>query len=140
MTQNTTANFFTFSDYSDTVQIKYYTHTPGPLTQGQSSGPRLEYQGPEGNFVYPSTGPGGENVNVQEGSVLGLQVNVVLVPTIDAKALQLTLLLPPINMAGQDKQDLNTVAIKTTSYGMLPKVGARLTYEVLFLHGTAQMI
>lgn len=140
MTQNTTANFFTFSDYSDTVQIKYYPHAPGPLIQGQSSGPRLEYQGPEGDFVYPSAGPGRENVNVQEGSVLGLQVNVVLVPTIDAKAIHLTLLLPPINMAGQDKQDLSTVAIKTTSYGMLPKVGARLTYEVLFLHGTAQMI
>src|SRR5205085_5251317 len=141
MAQDFTANFFTFSDHSGTIQINYYPHAPGPIVQGQSSGgPRLEYKGSEGHFVFPSGGAGRENINVQEESVLGPHVNVVLVPTIDAKAVSLTLLLPPINMAGQEKVDFHTIAIKTTSYGMLPKEGARLTYEVLHLRGKAQHI
>ncbi|GAC1631083.1 MAG: hypothetical protein NVS4B11_31170 [Ktedonobacteraceae bacterium] len=141
MTQDRTANFFTFSDDSGSIQMTYYPHAPGPIIQGQSSGgPRLEYEGPEGNFVYPSSEPGREHINVQEQSVLGPQINVVLVPTVDATAVTLTLLLPPINLAGQDEQDFYTVAIKTTSYGMLPREGARLTYEAINLQGTAQHI
>ena len=140
MAQDITANFFTFSNHDGTIQISYYPHAPGPIIQGQSGGPRLEYQGSEGNFVYPNAGPGRENINVQEESVLGPQVNVVLVPTVDAKAVTLTLLLPPINMAGHEKVDFHTVAIKTTSYGVLPREGARLTYEVIHLRGKAQHI
>src|SRR5438128_268374 len=141
MTQGITANFFTFSNESGTVQINYYPHAPGPIIQGQSSGgPRLEYKGSEGHFVYPTGGAGRENINVQEESVLGPHVNVVLVPTIDAKAVSLTLLLPPINLAGHKKLDFHTLAIKTTSYGMLPKEGARLTYEVIHLRGKAEHI
>ena len=71
---------------------------------------------------------------------MGLQITVVLVPTIDATAVTLTLLLPPINLAGQDEQDFDTIAIKTTSYGILPKAGAQLTYEVVYLQGTARHI
>src|SRR5205085_10365288 len=108
--------------------------------QGQGSGTRLQDQGPEGSFVHPQAGPGREHISVQQDSVLGPQINVVLVPTIDAKAVSLTLLLPPINMAGHEQVDVHTIAIKTTSYGMLPKEGARLTYEVLHLRGKAQHI
>ena len=54
--------------------------------------------------------------------------------------MNLTLLLPPVNMAGHEKVDFHTIAIKTTSYGILPKEGARLTYEVLHLRATAQHI
>ncbi|GAC1623956.1 MAG: hypothetical protein NVS4B7_14960 [Ktedonobacteraceae bacterium] len=141
MAQDIIANFFIFSDDSGDIQITYYPHAPGPLIQGQSSGgPRLEYQGPEGNFVYPGGEPGREHINVQEQSALGPQINVVLVPTIDATAVTLTLLLPPINLAGQDEQDFDTIAIKTTSYGILPRTGARLTYEAINLQGTAQHI
>ena len=140
MAQNISANFFTFSNHDGTIQIDYYPYAPGPIIQGQSRGPRLEYQGSEGNFVYPNAGPGRENINVQEESVLGPQVTVVLVPTVDAKAVTLTLLLPPINMAGHEKVDFHTVAIKTTSYGMLPREGARLTYEIIHLRGKAEHI
>ena len=141
MTQERSANFFTFSDDTGSTQITYYPHAPGPLIQGQSSdSPRLDYQGPEGSFVYPQGGPGRETIHVQQESVLGPQITVVLVPTVDAIAVTLTLLLPPINLAGQDEQDFDTIAIKTTSYGMLPKEGARLTYEVIYLQGTAQHI
>jgi len=140
MSQDLTANFYTFTDHHGTTQISYYPHAPGPIIQGQGSGPRLQYEGPEGSFVYPQAGPGREHINVQQDSVLGPQINVVLVPTIDAKAVSLTLLLPPINMAGHEQVDFHTIAIKTTSYGMLPKEGARLTYEVLHLRGKAQHI
>ena len=141
MTQNNAANFFTFSDDSGDIQITYYPHAPGSLTQGQNnSGPQLEYQGSEGNFVYPSGEPGRDHINVEEQSVLGPHINVVLVPTIDAKAVTLTLLLPPINLAGQDEQAFETVAIKTTSYGTLPRAGARLTYEAINLQGTAKNV
>lgn len=70
----------------------------------------------------------------------GPHINVVLVPTVDATAVTLTLLLPPINLAGQDEQAFDTIAIKTTSYGILPRVGARLTYEAINLQGTAQNV
>jgi len=141
MTQDSTANLFTFSSDSGDIQITYYPHAPGPLIQGQNSGgPRLDYDGPEGRFVYPSGEPGREHINVQEQSVLGPQINVVLVPTVDATAVTLTLLLPPVNLAGQDEQDFDTIAIKTTSYGILPRVGARLTYEAINLQGTAQHV
>ena len=126
MTQDITANFFTFSDVSGAIQINYYPDA------------RLEYQGPEGNFVYPSADPGREIISMQEQSLLGSEVNVVLIPSVDATSVSLTLLLPPINMAGQDKQDFNTIAIKTT--GMSSTEGAQLTYEVVYLQGTAQHI
>src|SRR5947209_17847622 len=101
MSQDRTANFYTFTDHHGTTQISYYPHAPGPIIQGQSTGPRLQYEGPEGSFVYPQPAPGRQHINVQQDSVLGPQVNVVLAPTIDAKALSLTLLLPPINKEGQ---------------------------------------
>jgi len=138
MSQDLTANFYTFSNHDGTIKLSYYPHAPGPIIQGQSAGPRLEYQGPEGNFVYPQAGPGRENVTMQNDSVLGPSINVVLIPTVDAKAVKLTLLLPPINMAGHEKIDFHTIAIKTTSYGLLPRKGARLTYEVIHLQGKAE--
>ena len=140
MAQDISPNYFTFSDHDGTTKINYYPHAPGPIIAGQGTGPRLEYEGSEGHFTCPGNDPGRENLNVQEGSVLGTQINVVLVPTVDAKAVHLTLLLPPVNLAGKDHIDFHTIAIKTTSYGMLPKEGARLTYEVLHLRGEAKHI
>ena len=138
MSQDRTANFYTFSSHDGTIKLNYYPTAPGPLIQGQSAGPRLEYQGPEGSLTYPDTAPGRQSVTLQDDSALGPHINVVLVPTVDAKAVKLTLLLPPINMAGHEKIDFHTIAIKTTSYGLLPKEGARLTYEVIHLRGKAE--
>src|SRR5947209_6245375 len=126
MTQDIIANFFTFSDANGTIQINYYPYA------------RLEYQGPEGNFVYPSGSPGRDNMAVQEQSWLGQQVNVVLVPSVDGASVTLTLLLPSIHMAGQNEQDFDTIAFRTTNSSMLPTTGAKLTYEVISLQGTAQ--
>jgi len=125
MTQDIIANFFTFSDANGTLQINYYPYA------------RFEYQGPEGYFVYPSASPG-RDMTVQEQSWLGQQVNVVLVPSVDGSSVTLTLLLPAIHMAGQHEQDFDTIAIRTTNSSMLPTTGAKLTYEVISLQGTAQ--
>lgn len=138
--QEGTANYYSFSDIDGSVQIKYYPRAPGPLIAGQAVGPRLEYQGPEGTFVYPSSDALRGNVDTLQVSPLGSLLTVVLVSTVDAKAVHLTLLLPPMNMEGKREQDINTLAIKTTSYGILPKAGAQLTYEVIFLNGVAQNI
>ena len=126
MTQDIIANFFTFSDANGTLQINYYPQA------------RLEYQGAEGHFVYPGTSPGRETITMQDQSILGQQIHVVLVPSSDGISVNLILLLPPINMAGQNEQHFETIAIKTTNSGMLLTPGAQLTYEVLSLQGTAQ--
>jgi len=127
MTQDIIANFFTFSDANGTLQINYYPHA------------RLEYQGPEGQFGYPSASPG-RDMTTQEQSFLGQQVTVVLMPSVDGPTVTLTLLLPSITMAGQHEQKFDTIAIKTTTFGMLPSGGAQLTYEVIHLQGGAQHI
>jgi hypothetical protein len=126
MTQDITANFFTFCDEKGTHQITYYPYV------------RFEYQGPEGNFVYPSASPVEESLGWQEQSVLGDQVTVVLVRTGDRASVTLTLLVPPISMGGQDEQKFDTLAIKTTSSGKPVTQGAQFTYEVISLHATAQ--
>jgi hypothetical protein len=99
--------------------------------------PRFQYHGPEGDLVFPRDQAGPTQVSVQEDSPLGPLVSVVLKPTIDAKSVTLTLLLPPITLAGKEQVEFQTVAIKSTSYGLLPRTGARLTYEVISLQGTA---
>lgn len=141
MAQEPNANFFSLSNEHGTLKIRYYTSAPGPLVAGQSStGPKLEYQGPEGQHDFTGSGGGIGSIDILEQSVLGEQVTVLLVPTVDAEAVHLTLFLPYINMAGKEKQHFHTIAIKATSYGMLPKEGARLTYEVFHLEGIAQHV
>src|SRR5262249_33997681 len=71
MTQDLPPNFFPFSPHDGTVQLSYYPQAPGPIIQGQGAGPRLEYQGPEGTFLYPLASPGGESIHLQEESALG---------------------------------------------------------------------
>jgi Family of unknown function (DUF6624) len=73
MTQDIIANFFTFSDANGTLQITYY-----PLA-------RLEYQGPEGHFVYPGDSPD-RDMSILGESFLGQQASVVLVPSVKAIA------------------------------------------------------
>lgn len=138
MSQNRSVNHYTFVNNSGSVQIKYDPSVPTPSTGSQrSGGPRLEYHGSEGDLVFPRDHAGPTQVSVQEDSPLGPLVSVILIPTVDAMSVTFTLLLPPITMAGKDQLDFKTVAIKSTRYGLLPRTGARLTYEVISLRGTA---
>jgi hypothetical protein len=110
MTHDIITNFFNFSDANGTLLINYYPHA------------RLEYQGPEGHFDYPSASPG-RDMTTQEQSFLGQQVTVVLMPSVGGPSVTLTLLLPSITMAGQHEQKFDTIAIKTTTSGMQPTGG-----------------
>jgi hypothetical protein len=138
MSQNRSAHSYTFVNQSVSVRITYDPTVPASLAGAQrSSGPRLEYHGSEGDLIFPRDYDGPTQVSVQQDSPLGPLVSVILKPTIDAISVTLTLLLPPINMAGKEQMEFQTVAIKSTSYGLLPRTGARLTYEVISLQGTA---
>lgn len=141
MPQNRSAIYYTFVNNSGSVRINYDPFVPASSTGIQrSGGPRLEYHGSEGDLVFPRDHGGPTQVSIQEDSSLGPLVSVILIPTIDAMSVTFTLLLPPINMAGKEQLDFQTVAIKSTSYGLLPRTGARLTYEVISLRGTAYSV
>jgi hypothetical protein len=43
-------------------------------------------------------------------------------------------------MAGKKKEAFHTVAIKTKSFGILIKEGARLIYTVVHLRGVAEVV
>jgi hypothetical protein len=138
MTQNLAVDHYTFRNKDDSIRIIYDGPVSGTLSDNQSTdGPRLEYRGPEGDRIFPRPHDGPTEVTVQQNSPLGPLVSVILIPTVDAKSVTLTLLLTPVNMAGKDQQNFETVAIKCTRYGLLPRTGARLTYEVIHLQGTA---
>ncbi len=140
MAQNQSIRSYTFVNQNGSVRITYEPAAPTPSTGiERSGGPRLAYHGAEGDLVFPREHDGPTEVFIKQESPLGPLVSVILRPTIDAISVRLTLLLPPINMAGKQEMDFQTVAIKSTSYGLLPRAGARLTYEVISLQGTAHI-
>lgn len=111
------------------IQISY---TPAGLI-GQA---QFNYQGADGPRTYS-----GRSITTQE-SVLGTLITVNLSSAVDTNFVNLTLLLPSINLAGKTEQSFRTLAIITRSAGsFLPVSGARLQYEaVLHLHGTAKLV
>src|SRR5712691_1544497 len=74
----------------------------------------------------------GSEISSQD-SPLGLLLTVLLRPSIDAGESTLTLLLPGIKLRGTTSQPYETLAIVTSSFGILPHQGADLTYGVLQL-------
>ena len=141
MSQNQSAHHYTFVNHSGSVHITYVPSVPAPSTGiHHSSDARLEYHGSEGDLIFPREHDGPTQVDVQQDSPLGPLASVILRPTIDAMSVTFALLLPPINMAGKEQMEFQTVAIKNTSFGLLPKMGARMTYEVIPLRGTAHAL
>jgi hypothetical protein len=126
------ANKYTFTDANKTTEIVFFPQEPGPITL--PGGPQLNYKGIEGSFTFR-----GSNEVEQQDGPLGSLFTVVLEKSIDAGALTLTLVLPPVNLAGKKTQTFETVAIKTKSFGILPREGARLIYEVVCLSGLAEI-
>ena len=109
----------------------HLTYTPRTFT-GQ---PEFSYQGSLGSHTAT-----GNSIGRQE-SELGTLVSVTLVPSVDATTVTLTLLIPTFNMGGQGEQSFKTVAIQTTHAGPdTIQVGARESYEVFHLHGTAKLV
>lgn len=130
------ANKFTFTASEGSVQIIFFPQAPfpGPIHPGQEGASELQYQGKEGNLTFL-----GDQIEKKD-SPLGLLITVVLERSVDAGALTLTLIIPLVNLAGKKRQTFHTVAIKTKSFGILPREGAELTYEVLDLKGVAESV
>jgi hypothetical protein len=97
--------------------------------------PQFGYQGALGSHTVQ-----GDQIRTQE-SELGTLVSVTLVPSVDAQTVSLTVVLPNINLAGQQEHSFKTIAIQTTHAGAdTIGVGARESYEVFHLHGTAKLV
>lgn len=126
MQQSTQPNQFDLSGHG--VQITFSSTS----FAGQ---PLFGYQGALGSHTAQ-----GDQIRTQE-SELGTLVSVTLVPSVDAQTVCFTVVLPSINLAGQEEQSFKTIAIQTTHAGPdTVRVGARERYEVFHLHGTAKFI
>lgn len=122
---------YVLNDSQGSTKVVFFPQAPA----SEPSAPRLEYQGPEGQLVFT-----GDEIH-QQRSHLGLLITVVLKPDLDAGQLNLTLALPPINLAGKKAQEFETIAVKTKSQGhVIDPSGATLAYRVLTLKGIAQAI
>lgn len=125
-TQNETANRFDLHGHG--IHVTYSTTS---LT-GQ---PQFDYQGTHGEHTFT-----GEQIRTEQ-SELGTLVSVTLVPSIDAIRITFSILIPTFNMAGQTEQPFKTLAIQMTYAGPgIIHTGARATYEVFHLHGTAHVV
>ena len=129
-------NRFTLSDCDDRTHIVFFPKVFMPL--GASETPadsQLEYHGAEGQFVFR-----GDEIR-QEQTVLGFIISVVLKPNGDAGGLDFALVLPPVHLGGETRQNFETMAIKIKSRGRVIKpAGAELSYEALTLKGVAEDI
>jgi hypothetical protein len=120
-------NRFTLRDRVSNTQIIF-------LPGDGSTTSQLDYQGPEGQFIFR-----GDQIE-QQASPLGRLITVTLQPDADAGQLDLTLVLPPVTLGTVRQQGFATVAIKTRSRGRFvvnPQPGAELVYRVLTLQGIA---
>jgi len=129
-------NRFTLSDCDDRTRVVFFQKVFMPL--GASEAPadsQLEYHGVEGQFVFR-----GDDIS-QEQTVLGLIISVILKPNVDAGGLDFALVLPPVHLGGEARQNFETVGIKIKSRGRVIKpAGAELSYEALTLKGLAEDI
>jgi hypothetical protein len=129
-------NRFTLSDDDNTTRIVFFPRALTPLGASEtSSDAQLEYHGAEGQLVFR-----GDDIT-QEQSVLGLLISVILKPNADAGGVDFALVLPPVNLEGEARQEFDTIGIKVRSRGrVINPAGAELTYEVLNLKGVAEDI
>ncbi len=100
-----------------------------------SGQPQLEYNGALGSRTLS-----GNEISTQQ-SELGTLVSVTLAPSLDATFTTLTILIPSVNMGGQNEQSFKTLAIQATHAGPDTfQIGARESYEVFHVHGTAKVV
>src|SRR5215470_13312930 len=115
------ANEFTFD--GDRTRINFLTETPGPIPVGTTGEGRLQYQGPEGDYVFS-----GDQITRLD-SALGTLVTVVLQPNADTGDIEITILVPKVfGVTREDPLTFGTIAVKTTSRGFIDTSGAELTY------------
>lgn len=129
-------NRFTLSDCDGRTHIVFFPRALTPLGASKSpAGAQLQYDGPEGQLIFH-----GEEVT-QEQTILGSLISVTLRPDADAGGIDFALVLPPVNLGGEARQDFKTLGIKARSRGrVINPVGAELSYDVLNLRGVAEDI
>ncbi|PTR16290.1 hypothetical protein C8R31_102304 [Nitrosospira sp. Nsp2] len=129
-------NRFTLTDSSKGTRIVFFPRALTPLgTSESSTEAQLEYHGLEGQFIFR-----GDDIT-QEQTVLGSVVSVVLKPNADAGGLDFALILPPVNLGGEARQDFDTLGIRIRSRGrLINPAGAELSYDVVHLKGVAEDI
>ncbi len=129
-------NRFTLNGCDGAIRIVFFPKIFMPL--GASEAPadsQLEYDGVEGRLVFR-----GEDISQQQ-TVLGLIISVTLQPNADAGGLDFALVLPPVNLGSEARQEFETVGIKIRSRArVVDPAGAEFTYEVLNLKGVAEDI
>lgn len=98
--------------------------------------PQFTYQDDQLNLTF-----NGEQIRAQS-SELGTLVSVTLIPSIDAGATVLTLLLPSIKVPGLlTEKYFETLGIISKTFGILPHDGADAVYKnVLNLQGSARLV
>lgn len=127
------ATRFTFRDHHHSTRIIFYPNRPGPISHAEPhTGPKLDYKGVEGTFTFFS-----DRIEIQD-SPIGSLITVPLENSIDSGALTFTLALPPVNMAGAEKQTFDAVGIKTKSFGLLRRDGAMLIDTAICLQAVAE--
>jgi hypothetical protein len=120
---------FILNDSASNTEIIFLPQAPN------FTAPQLDYQGLEGKFSFR-----GDDIR-QQRTALGLLITVTLEPDADAGQLNLNLMLPSINFAGEKAQEFETIAIKTRSQGhVIDPAGAELFYRALMLKGVAQAV
>ncbi len=135
-TQLNQPNQYTFTDPIRTTEIVFFPKAPGPVRVDDPAGAsQLIYRGPSGEFTFR-----GQTIRKQK-SPLGLLITVTLEPNFDQGQLELTLVLPTVNLDNGQKQNFDTVAIQARGLGrVINRAGAELTYLVLPLKGVAQNV
>ncbi|WP_404789131.1 hypothetical protein [Altericista sp. CCNU0014] len=129
-------NRFAFTDADGTTKVVFFPRAFGPLGGGgDSAEPQLEYEGPEGRFVFR-----GADI-VRQESPLGSLISATLIPNADAGGLSFALALPPVVILGQKEVEFETIAIKIAERRrVFNPLGAVLSYKVLNLKGLAERI
>jgi len=132
--QPRSANLFEFTADSGETKITYYPFAPGPLIQGRTPGPSLQYDGPEGNLSFRA-----EQIT-QQDTPAGQLLSVVLKPQDDTGSLAFSLFLPPVTLGADDSQGFTTYGLKTDRAGSIQTPGAQMTYVWACLTGNAKVV
>ena len=129
-------NRFTLSDCDGHTHIVFFPRALTPLGASESpAGAQFQYDGSEGQLIFH-----GEDIT-QEQTILGSLISVTLRPDADAGGIDFALVLPPVNLGGEARQDFKTLGIKARSRGrVINPAGAELSYDVLNLKGIAEDI
>jgi len=126
--QDNQPNLFELSGHG--VQITY-------STTGIDGQPHFNYSGSYGH--HESIAFSGSEIRTQQ-SELGTLVSVTLIRTVNAGDTVLTLLLPSIRLTGETARPIETLAIISKTFGILPHEGAQPIYDAVKLSGSAQKV